>query len=98
MLKTNLPIRFCLVRKEGRIALANRAKETHYLFLALQRQLGYPPVPQKKQHDPMEELIPKLKRSVERLEVRVKLLEDEQRNQGIDLSRYYKKDSKTKEM
>ena len=77
--------------KEGRIALANRTKETHYLFLALQRQLGYPPVPLPKKHDPADEIIPKLKRMVERLDVRVKLLEDEQRNQGIDLSRFYKK-------
>lgn len=84
--------------KEGRIALANRTKETHYLFLALQRQLGYPPVPLKKKHDANEELVPKLKRMVERLEVRVKLLEDEQRNQGIDLSRFYKKNQKPKEL
>lgn len=77
--------------KEGRIALANRTKETHYLFLALQRQLGYPPVPVRKRIDTNEELVPRLKQMVERLEVRVKLLEDEQRNQGIDLSRFYKK-------
>lgn len=77
--------------KEGRIALANRTKETHYLFLALQRQLGYPPIPQPKKIDRNEALVPKLKQMVERLEVRVKLLEDEQRNQGIDLSRFYKK-------
>ena len=76
--------------KEGQIALANRTKETHYLFLALQRQLGYPPVPRRKKIDRNEELVPKLKQMVERLEVRVKLLEDEQRNQGIDLSRFYK--------
>ncbi len=84
--------------KEGRIALANRTKETHYLFLALQRQLGYPPVPRRQQHNPMDELIPKLKRMVERLEVRVKLLEDEQRNQGIDLSRFYKKTDKPEQL
>jgi len=84
--------------KEGRIALANRTKETHYLFMALQRQLGYPPVPRRKQFDRNEELIPKLKRMVERLEVRVKLLEDEQRNQGIDLSRFYKKNEKPEEL
>ena len=83
--------------KEGRIALANRTKETHYLFLALQRQLGYPPVPSRPKLDPMEEILPKLKRSIERLEVRVKLLEDEQRNQGIDLSRFYKKDQSPKD-
>lgn len=84
--------------KEGRIALANRTKETHYLFLALQRQLGYPPVPKRKQHNPVDELIPKLKGMVERLEVRVKLLEDEQRNQGIDLSRFYKRNEKPEQM
>ena len=84
--------------KEGRIALANRTKETHYLFLALQRQLGYPPVPLPKRLDPADELIPKLKRMVERLDVRVKLLEDEQRNQGIDLSRFYKNDQKPDQM
>ena len=77
--------------KEGRIALANRTKETHYLFLALQRQLGYPPVPLPKRMDRNAEIVPKLKQMVERLEVRVKFLEDEQRNQGIDLSRFYKK-------
>jgi len=79
--------------KEGRIALANRTKETHYLFLALQRQLGYPPVPLKKKIDHNEELVPRLKQMVERLEVRVKFLEDEQRNQGIDLSRFYKQNA-----
>ncbi len=84
--------------KEGRIALANRTKETHYLFLALQRQLGYPPVPLKKRYDANEELIPKLKRMVARLEVRVKLLEDEQRNQGIDLSRFYKKNQRPEDL
>ena len=84
--------------KEGRIALANRTKETHYLFLALQRQLGYPPVPLPKRHDPQAEIIPKLKGMVERLETRVKMLEDEQRNQGIDLNRFYKKDEKPTEL
>lgn len=76
--------------REGRIALANRKKDPHYLFLALQRQLGYPPVPVRQKGDGMTELIPKLKKAIERLEVRVKMLEDEQRNQGIDLSRFYK--------
>jgi len=35
-------------------------------------------------------VIPKLKRSVERLEARMKLLEEEQRSAGIDLSKFYK--------
>lgn len=84
------PILFA--EKEGRIALANRSKEPHYLFLALQRQLGYPAIPVRKQHDQLAEIIPKMKRMIERLEVRVKFLEDEQRNQGIDLSKFYKQD------
>jgi len=62
--------------KEGRIALANRKKEPHYLFSALQRQLGYPPVPRPVKPDENLELIPKLLRTVERLEVRIKLLEE----------------------
>ena len=76
--------------KEGRIALANRTKEPMFFFAALQRQLNYPKVPRPIKKDPADELIPKLVRTVERLESRIKLLEDEQRNKGIDLSRFYK--------
>ncbi len=77
--------------KEGRIALANRRKEPLYFFAALQRQLNYPEVPRLKPKDENLERIPKLLRTVERLETRVKLLEDEQRETGIDLSKFYKK-------
>lgn len=75
--------------KEGRIALANRTKEPLYLFAALQRQLNYPAVPKPERRDPAEELIPKMIRQMERLETRLKLLEDEQREKGIDLSQFY---------
>lgn len=75
--------------KEGRIALANRTKEPQYLFSALQRQLGYPAVPRPKPPNPVDSLLPKLVRQVERLETRIKLLEDENRESGIDLSQYY---------
>ena len=78
--------------KEGRVALANRNKETLYFFAALQRQLNYPPVPRPKRHSPNEDLLPKLMRQLERFEVRLKLLEDEQRDKGIDLSQFYGKD------
>lgn len=78
--------------KEGRIALANRKKEPLYLFSALQRQLGYPEVPQPKGPDPLVEQLPKIQRTLERLEVRLKLLEDEQRERGIDLTQFYGKD------
>ena len=81
--------------KEGRIALANRKKEPHYLFSALQRQLGYPAVPRPVKRDETIDLIPKLLRTVEKLEVRIKLLEEEQRQSGIDLSQFSpKKDGK----
>ncbi len=77
--------------KEGRIALANRTKEPLYLFAALQRQLNYPAVPQPEKKNPAETLLPKLIRQLERLETRLKLLEDEQREKGIDLSQFYGK-------
>ena len=75
--------------REGRVALANRSKETLYFFAALQRQLAYPQVPRPKRHNPNEDLLPKLARQLERFEVRLKLLEDEQREKGIDLSQFY---------
>lgn len=74
--------------KEGKIALANRRKDPLYLFAALQRHLGYPAVPRPKKPDETPQLIPQLMRRMERLEVRIKLLEDEQRG-GIDLTRFY---------
>ena len=77
--------------KEGRIALANRNKENLYFFAALQRQLAYPAAPKPVRKDPNEDLVPKLKRMIERFEVRLKLLEDEQRDKGIDLSQFYDK-------
>jgi hypothetical protein len=77
--------------KEGRIALANRKKEPLYLFAALQRQLNYPTVPKPEKKNPADELLPKLLRQVERLETRLKLMEDEQREKGIDLSQFYGK-------
>lgn len=77
--------------KEGRIALANRTKEPQYLFAALQRQLSYPAVPKPKRKTASEEILPKLIRQLERMEMRMKLLEDEQREKGIDLSQFYGK-------
>jgi len=77
--------------KEGRIALANRRKEPLYFFAALQRQLGYPTVPRLEPRSLEKELLPKLDRLVRQLELRVKLLEDEQRAKGIDLSQFFEK-------
>lgn len=77
-------------RKEGQIALANRRRDPLYLFAALQRQLGYPSVPrqQKEEHD--RYVIPALQRKIERLESRLRLLEEELRG-GINLARFYTK-------
>lgn len=82
-------------RNEGKIALANRRKDALFFFSALQRQLKYPPVPRAKKRDESIDLIPRLIKQLDRLEVRIKFLEDEQRDKGIDLSKLYKRpDSK----
>ena len=80
--------------KEGRIALANRKKEPHYLFSSLQRHLGYPAVPRPSKRDPAIDLLPKLSRLVDRMGVRIKLLEDEQRQSGIDLGQFMRDQKK----
>lgn len=79
-------------QKEGQIALANRGNEPLLLFSALQRQLGYPAVPRTKPVDETRDLIPALAKRLERLESRLKLLEDEQRRGGIDLEQFYSRD------
>ena len=84
--KAEKPILFG--EKEGRIALANRRKDPLFLFAALQRHLGYPTVPRPQPEDAQRFLLPVLQRRVERLESRLKLLEEEQRG-GINLSQFY---------
>ncbi len=76
--------------KEGKIALANRRKDPLFLFAALQRHLGYPSVPRPSPRDETPQLVPQLMRRMERLEMRIKLLEDEQRG-GIDITKFYGK-------
>ena len=73
---------------EGRIALANRGKDPLLLFAALHRHLGYPDVPRPPKSDESPQLIPLLVRKVERLEARLKLVEDEAKG-GIDLTQFY---------
>jgi hypothetical protein len=73
--------------KEGRIARANRGKDPLFFFAALQRQLGYPAVPRPPRPEPTENSPALLARRLERLEMRVKLLEEEGGG-GIDLSRF----------
>jgi len=76
-------------QKEGQIALANRGKEPLLLFSAMQRQLGYPGVPRQKPVDQTRDITASLSRRVERLETRLKFLEDEQRKGGINLEQFY---------
>jgi hypothetical protein len=78
--------------REGRIAHATRRRDPLYLFSALSRQLGYPSVPRLKKASEEENLLPILQRRIEQLENRLKLLEEEQRG-GIELDRFYQKDS-----
>jgi hypothetical protein len=79
--------------KEGKIAWANRQKDPLYLFAALQRHLGYPAVPRPKRPDQSLNLLPLLNLQVQRLEARIKLLEDEARG-GIDITKFYGKGDK----
>jgi hypothetical protein len=74
--------------REGRIAWANRRKDPLLLFAALHRQLGYPAVPRLEPVDHTVEIIPSLLRRMDRLEARLKLVEEEQRG-GIDLTKFY---------
>ncbi len=75
-------------QKEGRIALANRKKDPLLLFAALHRQLGYPEVPRLEPRDQSPEILPALARRMDRLEARMRLMEEEQKG-GIDLARFY---------
>lgn len=79
---------FLFGQKEGRIALANRRKDPIYLFGAMQRHLGYPPVPRPKRPDATKELLPQLARRMERLESRMQLLEQDQK-QSLDITKFY---------
>jgi len=73
---------------EGRIALANRRKDPLYFFAALQRHLNYPAAPKPKPRDETKDIIPQMARRIEKLEARLKLLEDEQRQGAVDLDRF----------
>ena len=67
--------------------MAHRRKEPLLLFAALQRHLNYPTVPRLRRADEQKHVLPLLVRRMERLEGRLKLVEEEQRG-GIDLSRF----------
>lgn len=78
--------------KEGRIAAANRHKDPLFLFSALARHLGYPSIPRHRPEETTEQVLPLLKRRVEHLETRIKLLEEELRG-GINITKFYKKEN-----
>ena len=65
--------------QEGQIAWATRRKDPLLLFAALQRQLGYPKVPRQTPVDDAPRLLPELARRMERVESRLKLLEEDQK-------------------
>ncbi len=74
--------------KEGRIAWANRGKDPVYLFLAFQRHLGYPAVPRPKKIDTTVNLLPLLQNKIDRLETRLKMLEEDTKG-GLDITKFY---------
>lgn len=76
--------------KEGKIAMANRGKDPLFLFAALQRHLGYPTVPRPKPAEEDVANVPKLIRKLERLETRLRFLEEEAKG-GIDLTKIYER-------
>ncbi|HEV3005381.1 MAG TPA: hypothetical protein VGX78_13025, partial [Pirellulales bacterium] len=76
--------------KEGKIALANRGRDPLFLFAALERHLNYPQVPRLRPVDDTRLLLPNLVRRLERVEMRLKLLEEEGKG-GIDLSKFFGK-------
>ena len=78
--------------KEGKIALANRRRDPLLLFAALERHLNYPQVPRPRPADDAKLLLPMLVRRMERVETRLKLLEEEEKG-GIDLTRFFGKSS-----
>ena len=74
--------------REGRIASASRKRDPVFLFSALSRHLGYPPVPRLKRATEEENIVPLLQRRIEHLENRLQLLEEELRG-GVNLNRFY---------
>ena len=77
--------------KEGKIARANHERDPLYLFAALQRQLGYPEIPQARPRDDVDVKVETLQVRFRDLEKRLHLLEAELRGQ-VDLARLAKPD------
>ncbi len=71
--------------KEGRIARANIGRDPNFFFAALQRQLGYPEVPRSPKQDSLGARLDKMTRMIQRLEEKLRVVEQEVRG-GVDLS------------
>jgi hypothetical protein len=71
--------------KEGRIARANIGRDPEYFFAALQRQLGYPQVPRPPKQDSLLARLDRMGRQIQRLEEKLRVVEQEVRG-GVDLS------------
>ena len=82
--------------KEGRIALANRRKDPLLLFSALRGTWATRAFPACASRTRKRYLLPALQRRVDRLENRLRLVEEEPRG-GINLARYYARDAEKKE-
>jgi len=77
--------------REGRIAKANRGKDPLYMFAALQRQLGYPKVPKPDPKSDEKIIHPVIEQRFQLLEKRLAVLEQEQKEGGLDITQFYKK-------
>lgn len=83
------PVQPLFAIKEGRIARANLGRDPFFLFAALQRQLNYPEVPRSIEKDaPKDELL-LVKKRVNYLETRIKLIEAEIKG-NVDLMQFGK--------
>lgn len=77
--------------QEGRIAKANRGKDPLYMFAALQRQIGHPAAPRTPPRSTGPTIHPALENRIQRLEMRLQLLEAETKG-TLDLSQFMKHD------
>ncbi len=81
--------------REGRIAKASIGRDPLFFFSALARHLSYPSVPRQTQQSQEHEdpCILDLRRKLELLENKVQLLTEEIKGGGINLERFYVKNS-----
>ena len=73
--------------RDGRIAQANIGRDPMFFFAALQRQLGYPEVPRPPKQDSTTSRLEKLGRTLQRLEEKLRIIEQEIHG-GVDLSQF----------